>query len=349
MIVDRNLCYNNNENKHRKSDPVKAEIIKLLRAQQGEYVSGEEISKLLKVSRTAVWKNINALRNEGYEILSVTNKGYQLVSESKGLNEVELKYELRQSNLIQDIQFYDSIDSTNQKAKQIGNQGNFSQTLIVSDEQTVGRGRLGRNWSSEKGTGVWMSLLLKPEFAPDLASRITLMAAAAVSEAIEDETGLTTSIKWPNDIIVNGKKVCGILTELNAELNHINYLVLGIGINVNNRIFEAELLDKATSLSLEQNNTWINRLKIIKLFVEHFEMYYNQFVKENDFRPVIEYNRKKSITLNKEVEIISGNIHKRAFALDIDMDGNLVVKNSDGSNEAIYYGEVSVRGINGYV
>lgn len=343
------LCYNNNEIIYRKSDAVKAEIMKLLRAQQGEYVSGEEISKQLKVSRTAVWKNINLLRNEGYEILSVTNKGYRLISDVKELNEVELKYALKDYKLIEEALFFDTIDSTNQKAKSIGSQLDFCQSLIVSDEQTSGKGRLGRQWESEKGTGIWMSLLLKPNFTPDLASRITLMAAAAMSDAIESETGLETSIKWPNDIVVGGKKVCGILTELNAELNHINYLVLGIGVNVNTKNFDDEIKDKATSLSLESNNKWINRLNIIKLFVEKFEIYYNQFVNENDFRPVIEYNRRKSITLNKEVEIISGNVKKIAFALDIDMNGNLIVKNSNGSNEAIYYGEVSVRGVNGYV
>ncbi|MBF4695596.1 biotin--[acetyl-CoA-carboxylase] ligase [Fusibacter ferrireducens] len=328
---------------------MKAEIMSLLRAKQGEYVSGEEISKQLNVSRTSVWKYINMLRSEGYEISSVTNKGYRLVSDVKELNEVELKYALKECSLVQECFFFDTIDSTNQKAKSIGNGLEFQQCLIVSNEQTKGRGRLGRQWDSEKGAGIWMSLLLKPDFAPDLASRITLMAAAAMSEAIEIETGIETAIKWPNDIVVNGKKVCGILTELNAELNHINYLVLGIGVNVNTRQFDAEIQEKATSLSLELNNQWINRLNIIKLFVEKFEIYYNQFVNENDFRPVIEYNRRKSITLNKDVEIISGNTRKKAFALDIDMDGNLIVKNSDGSNEAIYYGEVSVRGINGYV
>ena len=328
---------------------MKAEIIRLLREKQGEYVSGEDISKQLNVSRTAVWKSINTLRNEGYEILSVTNKGYRLVSEIKELNEVELKYALKDYDLVQECFFFDSIDSTNQKAKSIGNKLEFPQCLIVSDEQSNGRGRLGRQWNSEKGTGIWMSLLLKPDFTPDLASRITLMAAAAMSDAIETETGIETAIKWPNDIVVNGKKVCGILTELNAELNHINYLVLGIGVNVNTRNFEVEIRDKATSLSIEKKNKWINRLNIIKLFVEKFEIYYNQLVNENDFRPVIEYNRRKSITLNKDVEIISGNVKKIAFALDIDMDGNLIVKNSDGTNEAIYYGEVSVRGVNGYV
>lgn len=328
---------------------MKGKIYNILKENEGHFISGEEISRTLDVSRTAVWKNINSLRKEGYKIESVTNKGYRLIGKIEALNLIELKAALENTKLIDEILFYDTIDSTNQKAKQIGNNESFFQTLIVSDEQTSGRGRLGRHWISERGTGIWMSLLLKPLFRPELASRITLMAAAAISLAIEKETGVETSIKWPNDVLISGKKVCGILTEMSAELNQINYLVLGIGINVNHTSFPDEICNIATSVLIEKNGEVINRTNIIKSFVENFEIYYNQFVKENDFRAVIDYNRKKSITLNRQVEIISGNIKRAAFAVDIDMEGNLIVQNPDGSNEAIYYGEVSIRGIDGYV
>jgi BirA family biotin operon repressor/biotin-[acetyl-CoA-carboxylase] ligase len=276
---------------------MKTEILKVLHNNRSSYISGEELSKKLNVSRTAIWKTINQLRSEGYEIDSSPHKGYQLVNQTCDLNQSELEIALGSSDLISKIVYLTTVDSTNHYAKQLGNESVFEPSLIIAEEQTRGRGRLGREWSSEDKSGIWMSLLLKPDIQPTLAARITLMAAAAISSAIDDITGLETKIKWPNDIVIEGKKVCGILTEMSAELNHINYLVLGIGVNVNQSHFNEEITSKATSL-YNVSEVRYNRLDIVVSFMKHFSYYYKRLIEQADFSEVIQMNRKKSITLN---------------------------------------------------
>ncbi|MBS7528800.1 biotin--[acetyl-CoA-carboxylase] ligase [Fusibacter paucivorans] len=327
---------------------MRTEIIKMLQTHRHDYISGEEISKIMNVSRTAVWKIINQLRQEGYDIESSPHKGYRLVSQSCDLNQSELEIALSGNDVIKRVVYLQSIDSTNKYAKELGHQENFESTLVIAETQTLGRGRLGRTWASGEKQGIWMSLLLKPTIQPTLAARMTLLAAAAVSEAIDAATGLCTFIKWPNDIILDDKKVCGILTEMSAELNHINYLVLGIGINVNQIEFPAEIQEKATSLKNVGGQDY-NRLEIVVKFIEIFSKYYRLLIEENDFGTVIEYVVRKSATLDREVDVTAGANKRRVFAKDIDENGNLIVINESGEEEAIFYGEVSVRGINGYV
>ena len=326
---------------------MKTEIIKILQLNREHYISGEEISKTMNVSRTAIWKVINQLRNEGYDIESSPNKGYRLVAQTCDLNQSELEIAMQPFELIEEVLYLETVDSTNKYAKDIGNKGNFRQLLIIAERQTLGRGRLGRQWESEDHSGIWMSLLLKPDIQPTLASRLTLLAAVAVSAAIDDVTGLETKIKWPNDIIIENKKVCGILTEMSAELNHINYLVLGIGINVSQMDFPDEIADKATSLK-RVTDTLYNRREIVVSFIKIFEDYYQKLILSNDFQSVVDYVIKKSATLNKEVDVITSGNSRRVFAKTIDESGNLIIVNENGEDEAIYFGEVSVRGINGY-
>jgi BirA family biotin operon repressor/biotin-[acetyl-CoA-carboxylase] ligase len=327
---------------------MKTEIIKMLQTHRHDYISGEEISKKMNVSRTAVWKIINQLRQEGYDIESSPHKGYRLVAQSCDLNQSELEIALADNAVIDRVVYLQTVDSTNRYAKELGHQGPFESTLVVAETQTLGRGRLGRTWTSGEKQGIWMSLLLKPSIQPALAARITLLAAAAVSEAVDSVTALETCIKWPNDIILDHRKVCGILTEMSAELNHINYLVLGIGINVNQTEFPDELLDKATSLKNVGKQDY-NRLEIVVKFIEIFSRYYRQLTVENDFSAVIDYVVRKSATLDREVDISSGAEKRRVYAKTIDGNGNLIVINESGEEEAVYFGEVSVRGINGYI
>jgi len=327
---------------------MKTEILRVLQNNKSTYISGEELSKKLNVSRTAIWKTINQLRSEGYEIDSSPHKGYQLVKQTCDLNQSELEIALSPFDLISNIVYLPVVDSTNRYAKQLGNESGFEPSLIIAERQTEGRGRLGREWYSEDKSGIWMSLLLKPDIQPTLAARITLMAAAAISCAIDDVTGLETQIKWPNDIVINGKKVCGILTEMSAELNHINYLILGIGINVNQSQFDEDIMSKATSLYSISNQRY-NRLDIVVNFIEHFSYYYKRLIEQTDFSEVIQINREKSATLNKEVDILTIQQKRRVYAKDIDLDGNLIIINECDKEEAIYFGEVSVRGINGYI
>ncbi len=326
---------------------MKTEILKMLKEDQSAYISGEAMSQKLGVSRTAIWKNIKTLRAEGYQIESISNKGYRYVDKAYDLNKSECELAFESSTFIQRVVFFESTDSTNAQAKILGNQGPVVNTLVIADEQTLGRGRLGRSWDSGKGKGLWMSLLLKPDLQPERAACMTIIAAAAMSKAIDELAGVKTQIKWPNDIILNHRKVSGILTELSAELSHINYLVLGMGVNTGHETFDSSLEDKAISL-YQASHEKINRLSLAKAFVTHFEDDYNRFVNEGSLEGVINYNRTHSVTLNKEVAIIKGEETRRVKAIDIDELGNLIILNENNEKEKIYYGEVSVRGINGY-
>ncbi len=328
---------------------MKNEILNLLKAHTDTYLSGEKISQMLGVSRTAIWKHIKQLKAEGYAIASVTNKGYKLSGVPSDLDSHTLALLSKEHPWIDAVFFHETIDSTNSEAKRLAVRAPYKTALIVSREQTGGKGRLGRNWESEKDAGVWMSLLLKPDLAPEHASKLTLVGAAAVCKAIETVTGLDVQIKWPNDIVIGGKKVCGILTEMSAELNHIHHLVLGIGINVKQKSFDPSIASKATSLQLEKPDLILNRMDLIEVFVKQFQMYYNHFVESGDASEAMALNRAKSATLNKDVLIIEGHNQTTAFATSIDDQGCLVVRLPDGIEKTIRSGEVSVRGLEGYI
>ena len=212
---------------------MKTEILRMLREADG-YISGQELCNKFGVSRTAVWKAINQLKEAGYEIDAVQNKGYILKAAPDIMNQNELKSIMNTSWAGQELLYFDSIDSTNTKAKELAEAGYPNGTLVVSDSQSAGKGRRGRSWESPSGTGIFMTLMLKPDINPNNASMLTLVAALAVAKAISEITGEKALIKWPNDIVMNGKKVCGILTEMSAQFDYINNIVIGIGINVHN-------------------------------------------------------------------------------------------------------------------
>ena len=219
---------------------MKAEILKMLR-ETDSYVSGQELCNKFGVSRTAVWKAINQLKENGYEIEAVQNKGYHLLSAPDVMDVTELESIHSTEWAGCELYYYDSIDSTNTKAKELAEDGHPSGTLVVADQQTAGKGRRGRSWESPTGTGIFMTLMLKPEINPNNASMLTLVAAMATTRAIRRVTGVPAMIKWPNDIVMNGKKVCGILTEMSAQFDYINHIVIGIGINVHNEDFRKRL------------------------------------------------------------------------------------------------------------
>lgn len=332
---------------------MKKKIVEALMEAKGNFLSGEDISQMLGVSRTAIWKHIKQLKVEGYDIESVTNRGYRLQNTKGHYNEISIEMALKENKtyerFIHRVVFFETVDSTNLQAKKIGQNGDFKNTLLVSNEQTNGKGRLGRTWESQKNHGVFMTLLLKPDISPESAPYFTMIASTAVAKAIYKVTGIQTKIKWPNDIILNGKKLCGILTELSAEINCIHYLVIGVGVNISQETFEPALQDKAVALNLKGVNVNELRLKIIQEFVECFEMYYNQFVLNMDLTEVVDYNRKHSATLNKKVHLINKEQIREVFAKDLDAFGRLIVINEATEEEVISTGEVSVRGLNGYV
>ena len=210
---------------------VKTEILKAIKEEAG-FVSGQELCDRFGVSRTAVWKAIGQLKEEGFQIEAVRNKGYRLLSSDDVITEAELMSSM-EGGFIKKIVYYEETDSTNIRARKLAEEGAPDGTLVVTDFQNAGRGRRGRMWVSPSGTGIFMSLILRPDILPSSASMLTLVAALAVYDGIKETTGLETVIKWPNDIVAEGKKLCGILTEMSAELEGIHYVVTGIGINAN--------------------------------------------------------------------------------------------------------------------
>ena len=327
---------------------MKEEILRLLKDSKGEFISGEKISERFGVSRAALWKYINALKEEGYEIESVPRRGYRIVSSPDILTYEEVKGYLKTRFMGRDICYFDTIDSTNIKAKELA-MCKAEGTVVISEEQTLGRGRMGRNWISPKGKGIWMSLILKPKIGPMKVAKITQIGAAAVNLALND-LGIQSFVKWPNDIVINGKKVCGILTEMSCELNMINYVVMGIGINVNldKEDFQDEVSKVGTSLKVETGK-FVDRKKLLGVFLNRFEELYIPFVEEDNFKDTLNVCRENSILIGKEVKIIRGDEEKKGKVLDIDEEGELVVSYEDGRIENVLSGEVSVRGIYGYV
>lgn len=325
---------------------MKSEILAALRSVDG-YVSGQELCERFGVSRTAVWKAINQLKQAGYEIEAVQNKGYHMVSSPDILSQTELESNRQTSWIGEEIYYFDSTDSTNTRAKKLAEEGSVHGTFVVADEQTGGRGRRGRGWDSQKGISVYMSLILKPEIEPGNASMLTLVAAMAVADGIEKTTGLDCQIKWPNDIVVNGKKVCGILTEMSTQLDYINYIVIGIGINVQNESFPEELSAIATSLYLESGKRQ-NRAALIEAVWEAFEGYYDIFLKTEDLQGLVAKYNEKLANMNKQVRVLDPKEPFEGKAMGITPKGELIVDTWE-ARKLVSSGEVSVRGLYGYV
>ena len=326
---------------------MKGEILKLLKETDG-YVSGQELCRRFGVSRTAVWKVINQLKEEGYEIEAVLNRGYALKGAGDVLSEAELLSCLKTEWAGGRTVYFDATDSTNIQARRLAEAHAPHGTLVVSDRQDGGKGRRGRSWASPSGVGIWMSLILRPEIAPSSASMLTLAAALAVREGIQEETGLSPLIKWPNDLVLNGKKICGILTEMSTELMEIQYVITGIGINVNQREFPSEIRDTATSLSLEAGRSF-RRSSLIAAILKAFEKDYAAFLKTGDLSLLLEEYNACLVNRGKEVCILDPSGEYRAVAEGIDESGSLLVTLPDGTRREIISGEVSVRGIYGYV
>lgn len=318
-------------------------ILELLRRQEG-FLSGEDIGRELSITRAAVWKGIKNLREEGYEIEAVTNRGYRLTNPETMYNKRELEQGLKTKTMGQSIYFYEETDTTNNRARELALEGAPEGTLVVAEKQTAGRGRRGKVWESPLGTGIWMSLVLRPQIMPAGASVLTLLCGLATAEAIEVETGLSVGIKWPNDILINGKKAVGILTEMDCEMSQVHFVIPGIGINVNTTSFPPEIADIATSLYLECGKT-VSRRRLVHKVLERLEEHYETFLRTGSFTAMLEDYRKHCITLGKEVHVL-GREPFFAEALDITPEGELLVRRADnGEEEVVFSGEVSIRGV----
>lgn len=247
----------------------------------------------------------------------------------------------------EEICYFPVVDSTNTKAKQLAEEGYPAGTLVVAEQQKAGRGRRGRSWESPQGAGIFMTLLLKPGIEPNNASMLTLVTALAVSDAITKQTGRPAAIKWPNDIVMNGKKVCGILTEMSAQIDYVNHIVIGIGINVHNESFPEELSEMATSLYLETREH-LNRAALIEEIWENFERYYAVFLKTQDLSGLVREYDAHLVNRNQVVKVLDPNEPFEGRARGITPRGELIVDTWE-SRRLVSAGEVSVRGVYGYV
>jgi len=311
-------------------------ILNIFRVSSGEYVSGEELSEELKISRAAIWKHIEQLRSEGYNIVAQPHLGYKLISTPDKLIAEEIAYELRTKLIGKKIYSYETTDSTMDIAHRLAQSRTPEGTAIFSEGQSKGRGRLGRNWLSPKGKGIYLSLILRPKILPTEAPKITLVSAIAVAKAIRKQTLLPALIRWPNDILVDGRKACGILTEMSAEVNTIKYIILGIGINVNT---DKELLPKgATSLKEESGET-VSRVELTKELLRQLEQQYLLFKKEG-FAPIISEWRNLSFMLGNRVKIVCQDKKLEGHAVDLDLSGALVIRLDSGFTEKVLAGDV---------
>lgn len=306
-------------------------ILELLK-KSNEYISGEEIGEKLGISRTAVWKNITKLKEMGYIIESVSNRGYRLDPFSDVLNEYEISYD----NLL----YMEETDSTNEECKRQAVKGCKSGLLCVCNAQSAGKGRLGRRWQAEKNAGVYMSMLFRPDIMPYETPQLTLVAGIAVKRVLNKISGVKAEIKWPNDVIINGRKITGILTEMSAEMEKVNYIVTGIGINVNNSDFPDEIRDKATSLYIETGRKF-KRSDIIVSLAEEFTDCYNKFINEGFSAFIKEYNE-SCANVGREVKTVGGKEEITGIAKGVNSKGELVIQSGD-KEETVLSGEVSLR------
>ena len=325
---------------------MREKIIKDIRNSKGDFISGEEISKKLWTSRTSIWNHLEKMKEEGYNIEFVNRKRYRLIEDPKDLLTYQsISHKLGTKVMGSKIVHFETIDSTNDYAKKVALQ-ELEGTVIISEEQTKGKGRIGRQWHSKSKEGIWMSIILKPKIVPQKSPFITLIAGASISKALNN-LGIETTIKWPNDIIINNKKIAGILTELSAEIDRINYIILGIGINVKTMEFSQEISEIATSLYKEGHK--ISRVDIVRNILEEFERLYIKYINEGSKEETLNICRNYSAIIGKDVYLIKDEEKELIRCLDINQEGNLVVQTKDGIIKEIMSGEVSIRGVKGYV
>jgi len=316
------------------------DILKYLR--EKEYVSGEVLANKLSISRVAIWKQIQKLKDIGYKIISDQNLGYCLVSRPDLLLPQEIQRGLSTSYIGKEIYYFPELKSTNTIAKEKAlhkAEGINEGTLIIAERQSAGKGRLGREWFSPAG-GIWLSIILYPQLSPSYISRITLMTAVAVVKAIKICTQIKSQIKWPNDILINEKKVCGILTEMSAELDIINWVVVGIGVNVNikQQEFPEDIRERTTSLK-EVLGKKVLRVKLAQIFLQECEKYYES-LKRRESSSILKEWKLYSHTLGRKIRVDMGERIITGEAVDINEEGVLILKKEDGELVEIISGTI---------
>jgi len=319
------------------------QLLTYLKEEKGRWVSGQLLSRKMAVTRSAVWKHILRLKEAGYVIESSRRKGYLLRQSSDLLLAHEIREGLKTRVFgKQDIVYFRETNSTNLRAKDLADRGAPEGTVVISESQTDGRGRRGRTWFSPAGEGIYVSLILRPALSPNEASRLTLLAAVAAAETLLQHTSLSVRIKWPNDIMVGGKKLAGILTQVSTEMDAVDYMVVGMGLNVNTPLkdFPDDLRNSATSLQAETKESY-PRIGLLRLFLERFEDGYELF-KRSGFQPILERWKALTDIIGRRVRVDLLNHHYRGEVLDIDHDGVLILKDQDGTLRRIVSGDVTL-------
>jgi len=318
---------------------VRDEILDLLRVQR-DFISGEDISRRLGVSRTAVWKHIHSLLEEGYDIEARRPLGYRLRGIPDLLLPREIQRDLGTRVMGRRILHFHRVGSTNEVARELARKGSPEGTVVVSEEQTAGKGRWGRSWFSPSCSSISLSLILRPRLTPPDTPQVTLLAAVAVAGALRSACGLEAAIKWPNDVLIGGRKVSGILTELEAEMEAVRFLVLGIGINANQaeEDFPPEMRGRATSLRVESGQA-VNRTAVARSLLAELDRWYQVYLQEG-FGPVAAGWKGLNLTLGRQVVVSSPQRVWQGIARDLAEDGGLLVELEDGRVTKVLAGEV---------
>ncbi len=298
------------------------------------------MSNKLGVSRSAIWKHMKELEKDGYEIIGVPKKGYQITRFPSKVSENTIQWGLNTKWLGKNLVHKESIESTQILGHQLAIEGSKHGTVIVADTQTAGKGRMERKWYSTNGQGIWMSMILRPTLLPHQAPQITLLAATVLADVIKEQTGIVPSIKWPNDVLINDKKISGILTEMQAEQDCIQYIILGIGININQTIdhLPDDIKEIATSLKIETEKDW-NIRDFIQHFLVRFEQVYQLFL-DNGFSSVKQSWESYAYKIGQTVTIQTFHKKSQAKLVGIKADGALIIENESGKKETLYSAEI---------
>ncbi|MCF6266804.1 MAG: biotin--[acetyl-CoA-carboxylase] ligase [Desulfuromusa sp.] len=315
-------------------------IIGLFRTCPNQYLSGQEISRLLDISRAAVWKQVEVLRELGFEIEAKHSLGYRLLAAPDLLLASEIERGLNCQLIGRSVISFPETDSTNVRARRLAEEGAIEGTVVVADRQSAGRGRLGRRWESPPGVNLYCSILLRPQIPVQQAPQLTFLTAVAVAETLQELCQFSAEVKWPNDILINGAKISGLLNEMNAETEQIHFVILGVGVNLN--MTESQFPDglnyPATSVFMETGQP-IDRLNFLQFFLQRLDLYYSEFLQEG-FTPIRHRWESLCHIMNKQVEVDRGNRCLRGTVVGLEADGALRLQQQDGQIEKILAGDV---------
>jgi BirA family biotin operon repressor/biotin-[acetyl-CoA-carboxylase] ligase len=318
----------------------KEKILNLLRSSCSGFISGEDLARKCGISRTMVWKHIKSLEREGFGIEAVPSQGYKITTKPDILRPSDIKPGLRTTVIGKKIQFLSEVASTNTLAMEMAADGTPEGTVVIAETQTGGKGRLGRKWISPKGN-LYLSVVLRPNIPMHKAPLVTLIGAVAVVSAIRTTCGLEAGIKWPNDILISGKKIGGLLTEMSAEQDRIRHIVLGIGVDVNMEMVELppEVRSLTTTLAAEVGAK-INRIALLQRVLRDLEHWYQKFLKNDE--DVLEAWKKLNVTVGNRITVSGAGEALDGLAQGIDRDGRLIVRLDDGTIRMVAAGDVTI-------